>query len=236
MPRTIDDTTVGGGGAAALRGLLRQAAARLSGPGGTYNLGNAIGLTMGIALQVVSIPAAGMGAQAAAGAAASYLAGNVPAAALTMATAVVFWSGEIYHRAWANGAPPDERLNRRGDLLSGVGALLLFVALLGLGQVMLAATAGLLHALGKFGSAWRWPPMPGWPSAWPDFFRTAVLASRVPALLATTIDLVRVATSPGGATPSAWLTPLTLLVCYALWCRADLMLFRASSRPTPAAH
>jgi hypothetical protein len=226
---------VGGRDGAALRGLLHQTAARLSGPGGTYNLGNAIGLTMGIALQIGSLPAAGMGAQAAAGAAATYLAGNLPAAALTLATAVFFWSGEMYHRAWANGAPPDARLNRRGDLLSGVGALLLFVALLGLGQVMLAATAGLLHALGKFGSAWSWRPMPGWRPAWPDFFRTAVLASRVPALLATTLDLVRVATSPDAASASAWLTPLTLLVCYALWCRADLMLFRAS-RPVPVGH
>ena len=49
----------------------------------------------------------------------------------------------------AQGAPPDPTLNRRGDLLSAVGALLLGLALLSLGQWMLAATAGLMHALGK---------------------------------------------------------------------------------------
>ena len=103
------------------------------------------------------------------------------------------------------------------------------MALISLGHVMLAATAGLLHALGKFGSAGKWQPLPGWRSTWPDFFRTAVLASRVPAMLATSIDLARVAANADAATPAAaWLTPLTLLVCYAVWCKADLMLFRAS--------
>jgi hypothetical protein len=123
-------------------------------------------------------------------------------------------------------------------MLSGVGVLVLFLALLSLGQVMLAVTAGLLHALGKFGSAAKWRPVPGWRASWPDFFRTAVLVSRVPAILAAALDLARVAATSGAATPaSVWMTPLTLLVCYALWCKADLMLFRAS-RPAPvqAAH
>ena len=189
---------------------------------------------MGIALQIGSSAGqADLGA--AADATVTYLVGNPAATALTLATVVFFWSGEIYHRAWAGGAPPDPALNRRGDLSSGVGALLLFVALLGLGQVMLAATAGLLHALGKFGSAWGWRPLPGWPATWPDFFRIAVLASRVPALLATTRDLARVAADASSTTPaSAWLTPLTLLVCYLLWCKADLMLVRPAAKPVPA--
>ncbi len=209
--------------------LGHQAAARLSGPGGYYNIGNAFGLGMGIALQMESIPAGHSGLEAAAGAATSYLVGNPAATALTLGTAVFFWSGEMYHRAWANGAPPNPVLNRRGDLSSGIGALILFVALLSLGHVMLAVTAGLLHAFGKFGSAWKWRPLPGWRATWPDFFRTMVLASRVPAILASSIDLAHVVASGDAATPvSAWLTPLTLLVCYAVWCKADLMLFRAS--------
>ena len=62
-----------------------------------------------------------------------------------------------------------------------------------------------------------------------DFFRTMVLASRVPAILASSIDLAHAVATADAATPaSAWLTPLTLLVCYAVWCKADLMLFRAS--------
>jgi hypothetical protein len=215
--------------------LLHQATARLSGPGGYYNIGNAFGLAMGIALQMSSVPAQSTGMSAAADAAMAYLVGNPAATALTLGTAIFFWSGEMYHRAWANGAPPDPALNRRGDMLSGVGALVLFLALLSLGQVMLAVTAGLLHALGKFGSAAKWRPVPGWRASWPDFFRTAVLVSRVPAILAAALDLARVAATSDAATPaSVWMTPLTLLVCYAHWCKADLMLFRAS-RPVPQA-
>jgi len=210
-------------------GLGHRVAARLRGPGGCYNIGNAFGLGMGIALQVESVPAGGGGLEAAATAASSYLVGNPAATALTLGTAVFFWSGEMYHRAWANGAPPNPVLNRRGDLASGVGALILFVALFSLGHVMLAVTAGLLHALGKFGSAWKWRPLPGWRAGWPDCFRTMVLASRVPAILASSLDLARAVATADAATPvGAWLTPLTLLVCYALWCKADLMLFRAS--------
>ena len=132
-------------------------------------------------------------------------------------------------RAWANGAPPNPALNRRGDVSSGIGALILFVALLSLGHVMLAVTAGLLHALGKFGSAWKWRPLPGLRATWPDCFRTMVLASRVPAILASSLDLAHaVATADAAAPATAWLIPLTLLICYAIWCKADLMLFRAS--------
>ena len=215
--------------------LLRGAKARLTGPGGYYNIGNAFGLGMGLTLQVGSVPAGHSGMQAVADAATAYLVGNPAATALTLGTAVFFWSGEMYHRAWANGAPPDPVLNRRGDLLSGVGALLLFVALLSLGQVMLAATAGLMHAAGKFGSAGKWRALPGWPATWPDFFRTAVLASRVPAILATSLGLAQVLASPADLPAAAWLTPLTLLVCYAVWCKADLMLLAASRKPAGAA-
>jgi hypothetical protein len=213
--------------------LVHQVAARLRGPGGYYNIGNAFGLGMGIALQAQSVPAGHSGLQAAADAASSYLVGNPAATALTIGTAVFFWSGEMYHRAWANGAPPNPVLNRRGDLSSGVGALILFVALLSLGHVMLAVTAGLLHAVGKFGSAWKWRPVPGWRRSWPDCFRTMVLASRVPAILASALDLAQAVAADVPA--SAWLTPLTLLVCYALWCKADLMLFCASKPAAEAA-
>ena len=102
------------------------------------------------------------------------------------------------------------------------------MALLSLGQVWLAATAGLLHAIGKFGSACRWRPLPGWRADWPDFYRSVVLASRVPAILARAIDLAR--SRPADAPWIDLLTPLTLLVCYAVWSSADLLLFRARSR------
>ena len=85
--------------------------ARLAGPGGYYNVGNAIALGMGVALQAAG-GGGGAGARAVAGAV-EYLAGNGAAVALTAATAVFFWSGEVYHRAWARGFPPDAALNRR---------------------------------------------------------------------------------------------------------------------------
>jgi hypothetical protein len=221
--------------------LRVQTGARLTGPGGLYNAGNAIGLAMGVALQVGSAPASGLGVESALAACLEYLAGNAAAMALTAATAVFFWSGEAYHRAWAHGFPPIQALNRRGDLLSGIGALVLGVALLSLGHVLLAATAGLLHAIGKFGSAYRWRPMPGWRRTWPDFYRSAVLASRVPAVLVTLGGLAEVVDRSDAGTPwGAYLTPLTLLVCYALWAWADLLLFNAkpaaAATPTVVAH
>ena len=81
--------------------------------------------------------------------------------------------------------PADRGPEPRSDFLSGIGALVLGLALLCLGQPLLAATAGLFHALGKFGSARHWRPLPGWQGGWPNLYRTLVLASRVPAILAT---------------------------------------------------
>ncbi len=217
---------------AAARGWFDATRARLVGPGGYYNAGNAFGLVMGIALQVSTAPADGGAGSTVLGAMRDYLAGNAGAVALTAATAVFFVSGEAYHRAWAQGAPPDPTLNRRGDLLSAVGALLLGLALLSLGQWMLAATAGLMHALGKLGSGYRWRRVPGWPQAWPDCYRTAVLASRVPALIAALIGFVIAAARfDAGTSMAMLLTPLTLVICYGLWSRADLMLFAGSAAP-----
>ena len=98
-------------------------------------------------------PTLGSGARAAY----DHLAGSASALSVTAAMLVFFWSGEVYLRAWARGFPPDARLNRRGDLLSGWGALLLGLGLFLIGQPVLAATAGLLHAIGKFGSTLHGP-------------------------------------------------------------------------------
>lgn len=197
--------------------------ARLSGPGGYYNLGNAIGLAMGIALQ---ISAAGDHAVSAGpvDTILRHFAGSDSAVALTIATLLFLWSGEIYHRAWSRGAVPDARLNRLGDFVSGVGALAFGVALYLLGQPVLAATAGLLHAFGKFGSSLHQPGAPslsGWPSAWPDPFRSVVLISRVPAMAAAVLELL----SAGRGSAGGIAEPATLLICTLLWARADLLLF-----------
>jgi hypothetical protein len=101
--------------------------------------------------------------------------------------------------------PPDADVNCRGDLLSGVGAILLGVGLLITGHPVLAATAGLLHAIGKFGSAWAERLAAGlWPPTWPDLWRSLVLASRVPALLAAIMSLATEALGGGG---TALITP-----------------------------
>lgn len=146
-----------------------------------------------------------------------YFAGSPAAVALTAAMIIFFWSGECYHRAWAHGGAPDLRLNKRGDSLSGYGALVLGIGLMALGQPLLAATAGLLHALGKFGSGYGWSG-PSW--MWPAL----VPASRVPALLAILLEL-----SAALNTGADWLTlagPLSVLGSYLLWIAADFRLMR----------
>lgn len=212
--------------------LMAAARARLSGPGGYYNLGNGLGLVMGIAIAIAT--AVPEGAEIRAGhavlAAADYFAGSGAALALTLATLIFCWSGEAYHRAWAASRAPDPALNRLGDHLSGIGALALGVALCLTGEPVLAATSGLLHAAGKFGSALdlKGPAsLIHWPAAWPDLFRSAVLVSRLPALVAAA--LAAAAALPeamAGGPLAAVAAPATLLICYLLWAKADLLLFR----------
>ena len=205
--------------------LSKAISARLKGPGGYYNLGNLLGLVAGTAVQMIQASAnTQMSLSLSAHATFEQFVGSPSAVALSVAMLVFFWSGEIYHRAWSNGFPPDAALNRRGDVLSGVGALFLGIGLLITGQPMLAATAGLLHAIGKFGSAWSGSPSAKiWPPTWPDLWRSLVLASRLPALLAAILSLAFMA--PGEGVNLAMITPVTLILCYLLWIKADLLLF-----------
>ncbi|TPJ05752.1 hypothetical protein FJ428_13900 [Mesorhizobium sp. B2-8-1] len=213
---------------------LRSAlGARMKGPGGYYNSGNALGLVVGLATQIAAAPVGQHEESAVIAAVMDYFAGSHGTVALTLATLVFFCGGEAYHRAWAKPDVPDPTLNRLGDFLSGLGAIGLGTALLLLGDPLLAATSGLLHALGKFGSTFHSPGrrVPVWPTAWPDPFRSAVLASRLPAVVATTVAL-------GQALPAVWsgesfaalIMPLTLLGCYLLWTKADLLLFGVGSK------
>jgi hypothetical protein len=200
--------------------LPRALRDRLRGPGGYYNMGNALGLIVGVTLQIgVS--------DTAAGALGDFLAGSGSAVALTLANLVFVLSGEAYHRAWSDGAPPDARLNRLGDTLSGVGAIGLGVGLLMLGHPLLALFSGLLHAFGKFGSALHGDsPIAFMPQDCPSLFRVAVLASRFPAIMAAVFGLLALVSQPALPAPELIAT-LTLLVSYLLWTKADLMLFDA---------
>lgn len=204
--------------------LNRELAGRISGPGGLYNLGNILGLAGGLALHVAAAMAArDAGVGHGASAVVEYFVGSLGATAITLAMLIFFWSGERYHRAWAKGAPPDARLNRAGDISSGWGALALGTGLFLLGQPLLAATAGLLHAAGKFGSAL--PPevqsrLPFGPGA----FRMTVVASRIPAVVLVLIE-VEEALMGDPAQPLA--ASALLLLCYLLWLKADVALLRS---------
>ncbi len=201
---------------------LRQ---RLSGPGGLYNLGNLIALSTGITLQF---------AEAAGGAGTSilemlnaYFFGSPGASWLTLAIMIFLMSGEIYHRAWKDGAPPDIRLNRLGDFLSGLGAMALTVSLVYFGDFVLALVSGTLLAGGKLGTA----IVPEVHGAGPDrnrlprLLRLAVVVSRAPALISLGVELGRLVagseTPPGVAQVVA---PAVMFGCYLIWTRADLLL------------
>lgn len=198
---------------------------RLKGPGGLYNLGNAIGLAAGLLLQARN---AGEDGDALAASLADYFFADPAAVALTLATLAFFWSGEEYHRAFLDSRRPDARRIRLGDLLSGVGAVFLGAGLLMVGDPLLAATSGLLHAAGKFGSAFdrAGSGMDEGSDRRRRFYRSAVVASRLPASLIGILGVAAVVLAPGGATAGALLMPVALVVCYGLWTAADLMLLR----------
>lgn len=197
--------------------LRNEFAQRLSGPGGLYNLGNALGLLGGVSFHVAAATAVGITGWAAF---ADYFVGSLGATAITLAMLIFFWSGEQYHKAWAHGAPPDARLNRLGDVSSGWGALMLGLGLFLMGHPVLAATAGLMHAAGKFGSALPGPVQARLPVG-PGVFRGVVVASRLPALAAVLIELTQ-----AGDVESLAANAL-LVLCYGLWLKADVALMRS---------
>jgi hypothetical protein len=200
--------------AIALKDGLAQ---RLGGPGGLYNLGNGLGLLSGVSFHVAAASVSGWAALS------DYFVGSLGATAITVAMLIFFWSGEQYRKAWAHGAPPDGRLNRLGDVSSGWGALALGLGLFLMGQPVLAATAGLMHAAGKFGSALPVRTQKRLPFG-PETFRTVVVASRLPALAAVVLQ-ASAAVSAGdiqGAVAAG-----LLMLCYGLWLKADVTLMRS---------
>lgn len=199
--------------------LKDELSQRLSGPGGLYNLGNGLGLLGGVSFHVAAVGAAGLTGWAAMS---DYFVGSMGATAITVAMLIFFWSGEQYHRAWANGAPPDARLNRLGDVSSGWGALALGLGLFLMGHPVLAATAGLMHAAGKFGSALPERVQARLPFG-PGVFRGVVVASRLPALAAVVLD-ASAALGTGDSQGAA--AGGLLLLCYGLWLKADVALMR----------
>jgi hypothetical protein len=90
---------------------------------------------------------------------------------------------------------------------------------------MMAFFAGLLHATGKFGSAFHKPG-----ASTEALFRFAVLASRVPAIgaalvgISTALPLAQAGAGWGGVA-----APLVVLASCLLWAKADFMLLRGGS-------
>jgi hypothetical protein len=158
-----------------------------------------------------------------------YVAGSRAAVVLTIATAIFFWSGEVYHRAWSNGYPPDPKLTQLGDLSSGFGAIALGAGLYLLGNPLLAATSGLLHAAGKFGSVFGVRGellFAGRKIDAGDLCHNIVLISRVPAIIATTADVF---SSKAQADSAFAFISLAMLACYLVWAIADSILLSRDS-------
>lgn len=205
-------------------GFLRRAGIRTLDPGALYNLGNIVGFVVGLAVALGATASGGDNATLW-GLAVAHVAGSPAAIALTTATAVFFWGGIVYTKAWANGPPPDPGLNQWGDVLSGIGAIILGAGLVMLGNPWLAASAGALHAAGKFGSAAssavvtrdaRVSERTG------AFFKDLVLVSRVPAILAGAAALWRELAFQESM--QGLLLALSFMACCTIWAAADWML------------
>ncbi|PWK64649.1 hypothetical protein [Aminobacter sp. AP02] len=197
---------------------------RLLDPGILYNLGNTLGFVVGLGVALSADVSSDDGATAW-DQAVAHIVGSPAATALTAATCVFFWGGMVYTKAWSNGAPPEPKLNRQGDMLSGLGAILLGIGLIMVGDLWLAASAGVLHAAGKFGSAlggtitWRRSRIQ---TRLPDLCKDLVLVSRAPAVLvgasAFWREVVLLESTPG------LLLSLSFMACCLIWAAADWML------------
>ena len=212
------------------KGLGGALVARMKGPGGYYNIGNALALTTGLGVQIAAVSGGGQEPGAILEAARQYFVGSPGATALTVAIVIFFVSGEMYHRAWSRGFPPDRRANWWGDFLSGVAAVVLTFALAAFGDVLLAAVSGLLLAAGKFGSALvpEDYAAPG-RNPWPHRFRTAVLRAGSRRWRRSRSSSPRLLGSDAAAPAGSLVMTAVMLACYLLWARADLLLFAGTS-------
>jgi hypothetical protein len=202
---------------------------RLNGPGGLYNLGNVLGFGAGLFVTFLAATESTDNFSNILSIGMRYVAGSPAAVALAIATTIFFWSGETYHRAWSNGYPPDQKLTRLGDLSSGFGAIALGAGLYLLSNPFLAATSGLLHAAGKFGSAFGVRGellFLGRKIDASALCRNIVLISRFPAIIATTADLF---SSKAHFDRVFAFNAVALLACYVIWAIADSMLLSRDS-------
>ena len=201
--------------------------ARLTGPGGNYNIGNIIALFGCAAVQVAQSPSG----QSSRDAVIAFLFGSPGASWLTISMIVFLVAGEAYHRALVAGCLETGRLIRLGDALSGVASVALMVALIHFGDTTMAVVAGTLLAGGKFGTALL--PRSGgtgsthWPRA-EACFRWIVVLSRFPSLAALSLEILRAFFAAGPV--QTMIMPALMTFCFLLWLRADLQLMSISER------
>lgn len=207
---------------AVLAGLL----SRSKGPGGLYNVGNLIALLGGfIAFNFASSPDLGIAPVLWA-----YLFGSFGTSYLTLAIAIFLLSGEAYHRAWQNPSSPVVWLNRLGDLLGGIAAVILTFALASFGETTLAIVSGSILALGKFGTALvpERQDMSKSASVLTSSLRIMVIVSRVPAITSLGYSLV-IFMIQGGDRIGATMA-LIMFISYWFWLCADYLLVANSAK------
>ncbi|WP_299676105.1 hypothetical protein [uncultured Roseobacter sp.] len=204
------------GGGAPVAGQWRRV--RSPGPGVLYNIGNVLALCAGVIMQWVQMRGeAGVGA-----AVVAYFAGSPGALWLTGSMVLFILAGGLYHRGWSEPSGTQPRLVQLGDLISGLAAILLTVALVWMGDTALALLAGVLLAGGKLGTAvLPTMPVPG-RGLLDGACRMAVIVSRGPSIAALAVALL----DTSGSLADVAL-PATMIVCFLLWFWADLLLLRA---------
>jgi hypothetical protein len=211
-------------GPAPLRRLRQTVGSRLTGPGGLYNLGNTIVVFTGIGLQLAAARDSGGGL---AGAVHGYFFGSPEATVMTFAIALFILAGELYHRAWRDPEHLDRRLIWRGDLVCGFAAAAFTVALVMIGETVLALLGGAMLTAGRFGLVML--PVRLLRGGWDRLLRRMVALSRAPSLLSVALALV--ALVRGGAPAIELVAPLVLFGCLLIWLRADLMFERLARAP-----
>ncbi|MCV3270703.1 hypothetical protein [Roseobacter sinensis] len=191
---------------------------RSPGPGALYNIGNLLALVSGAVMPLVHLRVdMGVGA-----ALAAHFAGSPGALWLSGAMGLFLVSGVFYDRAWRDAAQPQPRLVQLGDLLAGIAAIMLTVALVWLGDTALALLAGVLLAGGKLGTAvLPTVSVPG-QTLLDRGFRMAVIISRGPSIAALALTL-----SDSNGTLSEIALPTMMIFCFLLWFWADLLLLKA---------
>ena len=192
--------------------------ARLTGPGAIYNIGNILALSAGFLLN--ANPSASESSLLTA--VYSHFMGSPEALWLTAAMMMFIVSGEIYHRA--HTAPDKLYLVAWGDLVSGLAAIALTVALVQLGDTALALVAGLMLTLAKLGNA-SLPLVGVDPFARVGLaFRVLAMVSRLPSILSLVLAVL--VSLQAGAPWGAVILPTIMIVCFVLWLWADLLLLK----------